>query len=185
MSWGKQKWWGTQDGLFDPDLIVSNFIGLVMVTIVHLIPGLETGGAERMLPRLVRRTDRDRFRSVVVSITDAGTLGASLGKAGIEALSLKMRRGMPGPYGLLRLARILRELHPEILQTWLYHADFFGLMVKRVANVPHLVWNLRCSDMALSPPSPGVRRLLALCSPLPLPLIANSPPPLSFPPRLP
>src|SRR6267154_5246209 len=82
----------------------------VMVTIVHLITGLETGGAERMLSRLVRRTDRDRFRSVVVSITDAGTLGPSLGKAGVEVLSLEMRRGMPDPNGLLRLARILREL---------------------------------------------------------------------------
>src|ERR1700750_255821 len=49
----------------------------VMVTIVHLITGLETGGAERMLSRLVRRTDRGRFRSVVVSITDAGILGPS------------------------------------------------------------------------------------------------------------
>src|SRR5260370_39926725 len=114
MSWGKQKWWGTQDGLFDPDLIVSNFIGLVMVTIVHLITGLETGGAERMLSRLVRRTDRDRFRSVVVSITDAGILGPSLRKAGIELVSLEMRRGMPDPSNLLRLARMPRKLDPHI-----------------------------------------------------------------------
>ena len=111
-----------------------------MVTIVHLITGLETGGAERMLTRLVQRTDRDRVRSVVVSITDAGTLGPSLRKAGIEVVSLEMRRGMPDPYSLLRLARILRELNPDILQTWLYHADFFGLMAKRLANVLHLVW---------------------------------------------
>ena len=34
-----------------------------MITIVHLITGLETGGAERMLYRLVARIDPDRFRS--------------------------------------------------------------------------------------------------------------------------
>ena len=155
-----------------------------MVTIVHLITGLETGGAERMLSRLVRRTDRARFRSVVVSITDAGTLGPSLGKAGIEVMSLEMRRGMPDPYSLLRLARILRELNPDILQTWLYHADFFGLMAKRLANVPHLVWNLRCSDMALSPAAAGVRRILSWCSAVPDAVFVNSRAGLSFHERI-
>jgi glycosyltransferase involved in cell wall biosynthesis len=181
---GETKSGGTSRAVCSTHLVVSNFIGLVMVTVVHLITGLETGGAERMLSRLVRRTDRDRFRSVVVSITDAGTLGPSLGKAGVEVLSLEMRRGMPDPYGLLRLARILRELHPEILQTWLYHADFFGLMVKRLANVPHLIWNLRCSDMALSPASAGVRRLLSWCSALPDAVIVNSHAGLSFHQRI-
>jgi glycosyltransferase involved in cell wall biosynthesis len=170
--------------LFDPNLLVSNFIGLVMVTIAHLITGLETGGAERMLSRLIRRTARDRFRSVVVSITNAGTLGPSFGKAGIEIISLEMRRGMPNPYGLLRLARILRELHPDILQTWLYHADFFGLMAQRLANVPHLVWNLRCSDLALSPAAAGVRRILSWCSALPDVVIVNSRAGLSFHERI-
>jgi glycosyltransferase involved in cell wall biosynthesis len=175
MMRGNREWWGVQGGLFDPpDPLVSNFIGSVMVTIVHLITGLETGGAERMLSRLVRRIDRDRFRSVVVSITDAGTLGRSLGKAGVEVMSIEMRRGMPDPYGLFRLACILRGLRPDILQTWLYHADFFGLMVKRMANVPHLLWNLRCSDMALSPAAAGVRRLLSWCSALPDAVIVNS-----------
>ena len=39
-----------------------------MVTILHLITGLETGSAERMLTRLVSQTDRQRFTSVVVSM---------------------------------------------------------------------------------------------------------------------
>jgi glycosyltransferase involved in cell wall biosynthesis len=155
-----------------------------MPTIVHLITGLETGGAERMLSRLVRRTDRHRMRSVVVSITDAGHLGLSLAKAGIEVISLEMRRDKPDPYGLLRLARIVRGLHPDILQTWLYHADFFGLMVKRLANVPHLVWNLRCSDMALSPAAAGVRRLLSWYSAMPDAVIVNSRAGLSFHERI-
>ena len=41
-----------------------------MLTILHLITGLEAGGAERMLVRLATATDRGRFRPVVVSMTD-------------------------------------------------------------------------------------------------------------------
>jgi glycosyltransferase involved in cell wall biosynthesis len=145
-----------------------------MVTIVHLITGLETGGAERMLSRLVARTDRDRFRSIVVSMTGAGTIGPVLVMAGVELISLDMQRAIPDPRSLLRFAGILREVRADILQTWLYHADFFGLMVKRLGNVPHLVWNLRCSDIALMPAAATVRRILSLCSAVPDAVIVNS-----------
>jgi glycosyltransferase involved in cell wall biosynthesis len=145
-----------------------------MLTILHLITGLETGGAERMLSRLVLRMDQNRFRSVVVSVTDAGTIGPSFAKSGIEVISLGMQRGIPHPSGLLRLARILRELRPDLLQTWLYHADFFGLITKRSGNVPRLVWNLRCSDIALSHTAAAVRRVLSWCSAVPDAVITNS-----------
>jgi len=145
-----------------------------MATIVHLITGLATGGAERMLSRLLRRMDQERFRSVVVSLGDTGTVGRSLAKAGIEVVSLGLRRRAPDPHGLLRLARTLRHFRPDVLQTWLYHADLLGLMTKRLGNVPHLAWNLRCSDIALSPPAAAVRRVLSWCSPLPDAVIVNS-----------
>jgi hypothetical protein len=74
-----------------------------MITIVHLITGLETGGAERMLYRLVARTDRDRFRSVVVSITGAGSVGPAFRRAGVELMTLGVRRGLPDPRGLCSL----------------------------------------------------------------------------------
>lgn len=148
--------------------------GLVMVTIVHLITGLETGGAERMLARLLRRMDPKRFRSVIVSIGGPGTIGPSLVAAGIEVISLRMRRKMPHPFALLRLARTLRDLRPDVLQTWLYHADLFGLLMKRPGQVPHVIWNLRCSDIALSPAAAAVRRVLSWCSPLTDGVIVNS-----------
>lgn len=151
-----------------------NTSGLQMVTIVHLITGLDTGGAERMLSRLVAHADRDRFRSLVVSMTNAGTIGPTLNEAGIELISLGMRRGMPNPRGLLRLACILREVRADILQTWLYHADCFGLMAQQLGKVPHLVWNLRCSDIALSPIAAAVRRILSRCSAMPDSIIVNS-----------
>ena len=148
-----------------------------MVTIIHLITGLETGGAERMLSRLVARTDRDRFRSLVVSITGAGNMAPAVDRAGIELISLGIPRGMPDPRGLFRLDRVLREVRPDILQTWLYHADFLGLVVKQLGYIPHLIWNVRCSDMSLASVSAvagGLRRLLSWCSAIPDAVIVNS-----------
>jgi glycosyltransferase involved in cell wall biosynthesis len=148
-----------------------------MATILHLITGLGTGGAERMLARLAARTDRHRFRSVVVSMTDGGTAGSQLAKAGVELKTLGLKRGVPDPRGVFRLGRILRETRPDLLQTWLYHADFLGLIARCAGRVPHLVWNLRCSDMnaeSLSRASLGLRRLLAWSSAVPDAVIVNS-----------
>jgi glycosyltransferase involved in cell wall biosynthesis len=148
-----------------------------MLTIVHLITGLETGGAERMLSRLVTRTKRDRFRSIVVSITDGGNMAAAVDRADIELINLGVRRGMPDPRGLFRLNYILRKARPDVLQTWLYHADFLGLVVKQLGHIPHLVWNVRCSDMSLASVSAvgsGLRRLLSWSSTIPDAVIVNS-----------
>jgi glycosyltransferase involved in cell wall biosynthesis len=142
-----------------------------MLTVVHLITGLETGGAEGMLTRLVTRCDPARFHSVVVSMTDGGTMGPEIAAAGIALRTLNIRRGLPDPRALWRLRRVLREFQPDILQTWLYHADLLGLAVWRLGWVPHVLWNLRCSE---SIGSEIVRRLLARWSGLPDAVIVNS-----------
>ncbi|HEV2335441.1 MAG TPA: glycosyltransferase [Stellaceae bacterium] len=117
-----------------------------MLTIVHLITGLETGGAERMLAHLAIRTDRARFRPVVVSMTGMGTIGALIEKAGVIVRTLDMRHGVPDPRAIPRLIRILREFRPALLQTWLYHADLLGLVMWRLGQVPHLVWCLQGTE---------------------------------------
>jgi glycosyltransferase involved in cell wall biosynthesis len=142
-----------------------------MPTILHLITGLETGGAEGMLARLVTRTDRNRFRSVVVSMTDTGTVGPMIAGAGIPVEALGIRRGMIDPRGVTRLIRLLRRYRPDIVQTWLYHADLLGLIADRLGYAPRLAWNIRCSDMA----GPGVvRAILSRFSALPETVIINS-----------
>jgi glycosyltransferase involved in cell wall biosynthesis len=44
-----------------------------------------------------------------------------------------------------QLLRILREERPQILQTWLYHADLLGLLAGKLGNVPSILWNLQNS----------------------------------------
>jgi glycosyltransferase involved in cell wall biosynthesis len=142
-----------------------------MATIVHLITGLETGGAEQMLARLVISLDRKRFRSVVVSMTGPGVVGPLLASAGIESHALGMRRGKADLRGAMRLIRILRQVRPEILQTWLYHADLLGLLAQLQAPPFALFWNIRCTE---SIGADIVRRLLSWCSMRPDVVVVNS-----------
>ncbi len=130
-----------------------------------------------MLVRLAAASDRARFRHSVVSLTDGGALIPQLLGAGIEVHTLGMRRGLPTPAALIRTVALLRRLRPDIIQTWLYHADLLGLIAGRLAGCRRVIWNLRCSDMDLGQygrMTGFVVWLLAKLSALPVAVIANS-----------
>jgi len=121
--------------------------------ILHVITGLNVGGAEKMLYRLVSHMDERRFQSRVVSLLAPGPMGDRIAAAGIPVDTLGMTRGVPSPLALWKLIRIIREFRPDVLQTWLYHADLAGLVAAKLAfplgGGPKLAWNIRCSFMAL------------------------------------
>jgi glycosyltransferase involved in cell wall biosynthesis/SAM-dependent methyltransferase len=136
-----------------------------------LITGLEAGGAERMLTRLASGSDRDRFASLVVSMTAGGAMAGILTRTGIRVETLEMPRGLLDPRGIVRLLRILRKWRPHVLQTWLYHADLLGLCARLLSHAPRLLWNIRCTE---SVGSAALRRILSSCSALPDGVVVNS-----------
>ena len=142
-----------------------------LLRIVHLITGLEAGGAERMLTRVATGTDRDRFASLVTSMTMGGAMEGILTRAGIRVETLGIPRGRLDPRGIIRLSRILREWRPHLLQTWLYHADLLGLPARLLGHAPRLLWNIRCTE---SVGSAALRRVLSSCSAMPDAVVVNS-----------
>ncbi|MBF0160328.1 MAG: glycosyltransferase [Magnetococcales bacterium] len=120
------------------------------IRIVHLITGMETGGAERMLHKLLSQSDRSCFDHSVIVMTAGGPMAEAFGNLGLPLHFLAMPRGRPDPRGLWRLWRLLRQIRPDILQTWLYHADLLGAVIARLFAIPRLIWSLRCSYMDLS-----------------------------------
>jgi glycosyltransferase involved in cell wall biosynthesis len=137
------------------------------VIIVHVIVGLEVGGAELMLQRLVRaQLHTSANRHVVLSLTSVGPVGTQLREQGITVIPLGMRSAVHAPAALFRLVRRLRQLRPDIVQTWMYHADFLGGLAARLANVPAVIWGVRTTDVVKggSRVTPVIRWLCARLS---------------------
>lgn len=149
--------------------------------IVHLITALETGGAETMLAKLLASMDRSAFEPLVVSMVPPGDLGERIRANGVEVVDLNMRRGLPSPWALRRFIALLRARRPQVVQTWLYHADLLGLAAVRsgfpLGGRPALAWNLRCAFMDFSQyrrATAWTVRLCARLSGLPDAIAANS-----------
>ncbi|MEW5772872.1 MAG: glycosyltransferase [Thermodesulfobacteriota bacterium] len=117
--------------------------------ILHVITGLNTGGAEAMLAKLVGGMDRKRFSSQVLCLLAPGPTAEAVLAAGVRVESLGLSRGLPTPAALARAVGVMRRFRPDVVQTWLYHADLLGLLAAKLAGVRRVAWNLRCSDMEL------------------------------------
>ncbi len=111
-----------------------------MKKIVHVITGLNDGGAEAVLYRLCI-TDKS-CHHVVISLMGAGKYGSLLKGAGIELYCLNMRQGRISLSSLWRLFLILLQEKPRVVQTWMYHADLIGGVIARLAGVKNIFWGV-------------------------------------------
>jgi glycosyltransferase involved in cell wall biosynthesis len=120
------------------------------IKILHLITDLNTGGAETSLFRLLSNMDNEMFDNQVVSLIPVGRVGEKIRELGIKVHSLDMRPGRPTFSALVRLTAWLQREKPDILQTWLYHADLLGIMAGSIAKIPIVIWNIRNSNIDYS-----------------------------------
>jgi glycosyltransferase involved in cell wall biosynthesis len=147
------------------------------IRVLHVITGLQGGGAEMMLYKLLRRMDRERFSNVVLSLTSSGEIGSRISSLGIPCYDLGIEGVGGGVRGLRRAVKLIREFRPNVIQTWLHHADLFGTVAGRLAGNRNIIWNLRCSSLSPNDfPRSSLRlvRILALLSSIPKAVIANS-----------
>lgn len=117
--------------------------------IVHIIIGLNVGGAELMLKRLVLKSqEKKEFQYSVISLTDIGVIGTELKIKGIPVYSLGMQSAVSIPNVVLKLRKLLKELQPDVVHTWMYHADFLGGLAAKSMGVKNIVWCIRTTDVS-------------------------------------
>lgn len=147
--------------------------------VLHVITGLDIGGAEGMLSALVTSPDPD-LEHHVVSLKSGGFHGAALREAGIGLDELGLAPRRPDPRALWRLAGLIRDLRPDIVQGWLYHGDLaalLGLALSGRRRMTRLAWGVRCSNLDMAAYGRGLRFVQAACARLsrhPDIVIANS-----------
>ena len=116
------------------------------IKIIHIITGLNTGGAERALYNLLSSDFRSKYDCSVISLTDEGTYGIRIRALGIPVHVMNMRAGLSVFRSIILLRGIIKKIAPDILQGWMYHGNLAATLARYFCSgVVVVAWNVRHS----------------------------------------
>jgi glycosyltransferase involved in cell wall biosynthesis len=121
-----------------------------MIKIIHISTGLNVGGAEMMMQKAIAYSDRSRFHHQVVALAPpppGDPVGKQLRAMGIEVRLLEMPRGKLDPKKIYQLIQLLRSQSPDLVQTWMYHADAIGGLAAKIAGIKAIVWSTHNTNL--------------------------------------
>jgi len=112
--------------------------------VTYVTSGLDTGGAEFALLRLLPAMREFSVDSGVISLRSMGMVGPLLQNVGVPVVSL----GLPGAFASLKAPSKLfgqvRDWQPGLIHGWMYHGNLTALAAARRVGAP-VVWGIRQS----------------------------------------
>jgi len=119
---------------------------MARVPVFHVITGLETGGAERALYRLLASCPAEPHDYTVFSLNGRGTLGDKIEALGIKVVDLQVRSVWNPLPGYRRLLQHCSDVRPAIIQGWMYHANLaVSAVAMRLGGETKTIWGIRGS----------------------------------------
>jgi glycosyltransferase involved in cell wall biosynthesis len=113
--------------------------------VLHIITAFDDGGAQAVLYRFVTADKKNDHH--VISLMDVGSYGDRLIKLGIPVHSLDMPGARLTISGLIGLHRLIQQIDPDAIQTWMYHSDLIGSIIARLAGKKIVVWGLHNTNL--------------------------------------
>lgn len=108
---------------------------------LHLITGLEIGGAEMMLLKVLPPLQTD-LENIVCCIRGRGPIGQKLEAQGVSVHYLDLASFFDWR-AISRFKQVVRKVQPDLLVTYLIHADLFGRVLGRVFGIPKIICSVR------------------------------------------
>lgn len=130
--------------------------------IVHIIIGLNKGGAETTMVKLC--LNMESYNHIVISLTGLNGYAKILNEKKINVYNLSFERPLRFFSNCYKLFLLLRRIKPDIVQTWMYHADLIGGIFARICKVDKVYWNVRNSQVDLSYTKYSTLLLAKICS---------------------
>tara|TARA_B100000131_G_C18123819_1_gene613929 strand:+ start:2648 stop:3805 length:1158 start_codon:yes stop_codon:yes gene_type:complete len=113
--------------------------------ILHIISGLKGGGAENILYRLCQH-DKEH-RHVIISLTDSQDDGMLPNKEYVSVHKLNFSNRKINLFELFKLYKHIKQIKPDVVQTWMIHADMIGGIVARLAGVNNIFWSVHYTNL--------------------------------------
>src|SRR3954447_15065165 len=111
--------------------------------VLHVIGGLQLGGAETLLYRLATAPS-DRFEHEVICLGERDWYSERLEQHGITVHHLGVTSALSSLRHVVRLRSLLRGRRADVIQSWMYLANVASGLFARGTGVP-IVWGIHAS----------------------------------------
>ena len=116
--------------------------------IVVVTTGLRAGGAETVLLHLVRQWRQEGHEVTILSLSSKCHLDNSFLAMDVEVKNYSLKNYSEFVQGCVQLFKDIKSLAPDIVQTWMPHADLIGSVIARLAISAPIIWGCHHSDFS-------------------------------------
>jgi len=128
------------------------------MNVLHITTDLGNGGAQAVLYSLV--TNSPSHKHVIITMVGGGKYQGYLAEKGYTVASLGMKRGVFSFKAFVDLYKLIRLHKPDVIQTWLYHANVFGGVAARLALQGNVIWGIHNTKLEESTTSWSTRQVI-------------------------
>jgi glycosyltransferase involved in cell wall biosynthesis len=130
--------------------------------VLHIITDFNDGGAQAVLYRFIIADKQNTHQ--VISLMSIGWYGEQVAKLGIPVYALEMPKSRLTWHGVTKLYRLIREIDPDAIQTWMYHSDLLGSAIAKLAGQKAIVWGIHNSDLDPAQTAFTTRAIVRICA---------------------
>ncbi|MGC2237475.1 MAG: glycosyltransferase [Pyrinomonadaceae bacterium] len=121
-------------------------MSLQPIKILHLVPTLSSGGAERQLTNVVRGTSRETINHAVCVIGEPYFFSKDIRDAGFKVVELNISAKRPFLQAARKFRKIIAEEKPDIIHSWLYDANVAARLANLANGKTPVITSLQLAD---------------------------------------
>lgn len=115
--------------------------------ILYIITNLSLGGAEVQLYKIAESL-RSHNQIKVISLMSKGDVGDRLLKLGIELNIINFKKKRFFFFSFFKLCVTISKFNPNIVHTWMYHANLLGGFAAKISGVKNIFWSIHHNDLS-------------------------------------
>ncbi len=103
--------------------------------IVQVIGTLQIGGAENQVIQLLDGIRGKKAKKYLILFQEVPPVNSLKPKNDVDCITLRLERR--GQLGLVnRLSKVFRSIHPDVVQSHMFHTNLYTVLAARIAGVP-------------------------------------------------
>lgn len=111
-----------------------------LIKVAHISTGLETGGAEIQLLRLLTDIDKNKFEMMVISLHKETYLADRIRELGLPVHSLQLKMN---PLNIRKAYSLLKAFNPDVIHGTMYEGGVVGTVLRRILpKKPSVIWTV-------------------------------------------